>query len=122
MPYVNEWEEKGVYRKYDGAVTSKEILRAVQEVEADARFDDIRYVISDFLDISDYSFECEDIVLLASIDSAAAISNPDINVAVVMDSPGMMEAVKIYTDSLDRPPYPTQTFATLTEARAWVNA
>lgn len=33
MSYENIWEEYGVYRKYNGRVTGKEILQAVQEVE-----------------------------------------------------------------------------------------
>lgn len=122
MAYVNNWEHKGIYRKYDGEITGKDILHAVQEVEADVRFDDIRYVISDFLDISGIRYERKDIVLLASIDRAAAMTNPDIKVAVIINSPEMMDAVKIYTDSLGSPPYPTRTFATLAEARAWVYA
>lgn len=33
MSYENSWEKRGVYRKYDGRVTGKEIIQAVQEVE-----------------------------------------------------------------------------------------
>lgn len=44
MSYENSWEKRGVYRKYDGRVTGKEIIQAVQEVEGDARFDSVRYV------------------------------------------------------------------------------
>ena len=64
-----------MYRKYNDRVTGKEIRRAIEEVEGDARFELVRYVISDFLDVTEQDVTPRDIEIIAAIDHAAALTN-----------------------------------------------
>ncbi len=72
-----------MYRKYRGLVTGKEILKATEEVEGDSRFDQIHYVINDFLEVTEQLISPKEIRITAAIDKAAALYNPDVMVAIV---------------------------------------
>lgn len=120
MSYENIWEKQGVYRKYNGRVTGKEIRQAVEEVEGDARFESVRYVISDFLDVTEQDISPQDIEIIAAIDKAAAITNPDIKVAVVATSQAIQGMASMYCELSDDIPFPCKLFTNLEEAREWV--
>ena len=120
MSYENIWEKHGVYRKCSGRVTGKEILQAVQEVESDNRFDLIRYVINDFLDVTEVDVSFEEIKLIAAIDNAAALTNPNIKVAQVTINSGIEDLAKFYSDRPGNNRYPSKLFLSLDEAREWV--
>ncbi len=122
MPYENVWEQQGVYRKYRGLVTGKEILKAAEEVEGDSRFDHIRYVINDFLAVTEQRISPKEIRIIAAIDKAAALSNPDIMVAIVATEQAIQEMAALYCDLSIDSPYPTRMFTGLDEAREWLKA
>ena len=42
------WENKGVLKRLSGHVSADEFVHSVEAIQADPRFDDIRYVINDF--------------------------------------------------------------------------
>lgn len=86
MPYSNIWEKKGVVKKFQGVVTGGELLQSVIDVEEDPRFDEIHYVLNDFLEMDDLVLSEKEISQIASIDKAAAISNPGILIAIVISS------------------------------------
>lgn len=120
MSYENIWEKHGVYRKYNGRVTGKEMRQAVEEVEGDARFESVRYVISDFLDVTEQDISPRDIEIIAAIDKAAAITNPDIKIAVVATTLAIQNMASMYIDLADDIPFVSKMFTSLDEAREWV--
>jgi hypothetical protein len=94
-------------------------VQSVVVTEGDARFDDLRFVINDFLCITGVSSSLRDVEEVAAIDSIAAITNPRIKVAVVATSPMVIEMAESYIDSpLNQ--YPTKIFQTLADARQWI--
>lgn len=118
MAFQNHWEKRGVYRKYDGAISGREMLLAVREVESDSRFDDLRYIINDFSSVTNPSITEQDIEEITALDYAASFSNPYIRLAIVANSPALQSLAERYIQSSDSP-YPTQTFNALGPARAW---
>ncbi len=118
MAFQNHWEKRGVYRKYDGAISGHDLRLAVREVEGDARFDEIRYVINDFSTVTEQSINKQDIEEIAALDYAAAFSNPYIRLAIVTDDPSIQALAELYVERNDSP-YPAQIFSELDSARAW---
>ena len=119
MGYEIIWEKRGVVKRFLGEVTSQDMLQSVVETEGDARFDDLRFVINDFLDISGVSSSHHVVEEISAIDSIAAITNPRIKVAVVATFPAVIEMAESYINSpLNH--YPTKIFQTLTDARQWI--
>ena len=121
MPYKHTWEPYGIYRKFDGELTGKEFLQAVQEVEGDSRFDSIRYVINDYLDTANIEISTNEVNLIAAIDNAAYISNPNIVIAQVTTNPIMEKIIAIYTQTPVKSPYLSINFSYLEEAREWIH-
>lgn len=120
MTFVIHWETHGVYRKYRGSVDADELLESIQRVEGDARFDALRYVINDCLEVKGIDIPDAKMRLIAAIDSAAALSNPNIRVAVVATDRQIHALTQIYAAM--QHPYPTAVFPDLAAARAWVLA
>ena len=48
MSYEIDWQDKGQITRFTGHVTGAELVRYLEEVAADPRFDDIRFSITDW--------------------------------------------------------------------------
>ena len=118
MPYRNEWEPRGVLKRFTGHITADEILQSVVEIEADPRFDELRYVINDMLDVTGVDAHMSHADEIAAIDGAAARSNANIRVAIVATRADVLALSRRYAES-DLNRYPTRIFSTMAEARAW---
>lgn len=70
------WEPKGIFRRYFGHVTGPEMTEPVIAMQADPRFDGVRYVILDLLDVETFSVTQADLKLIGALDTAAVHSNP----------------------------------------------
>ncbi len=122
MAYEMTWETRGVCRRYYGRVTDVELMESAARVQASPRFDELRYTILDTLEVEEFvvtnpSFIAE----LAATDSAAALTNPHIRVAVVTVKPEMKMLVGAYNaDPLCA--YHVQVFGTSADARKWAAA
>lgn len=121
MGYTVHWEEHGVVKRYFGQVDGHELLAPVVLTEADERFDTLRFVINDFLDAEGVTFTQADVEAIAAQDLGAAVTNPDIKVAVVAVQPDVIDLVRRYIRAAASA-YPTKIFPTMDAARAWVEA
>ncbi len=119
MAYEMVWEARGVYRRYYGRMTDAELMESVVRTHSSPHFDELRYVIIDALEVEEFvvtnpSFISE----IAALDSASALTNPHIKVAVVAVAPEFKAHVAAYNaDPLCH--YHVLTFSTLAEARNW---
>jgi hypothetical protein len=112
----------GLTKRFSGWVSGNDMLLSMQQSEADARFDSLRYVINDFLGIDGVlieQFPPELIDEIAATDMAAFTTNPNIRIAVVAVDPDVLALAQSYIDSELRA-YPTRLFNTLADARAWL--
>ena len=120
MPHQNDWESRGVIQTFWGEVSAQEFVASVGEIAADPRFDDVRYIINDFsqvtgLDTNDGTWESIAIIRIGS-----AHTNPNVRVLVV--SQGAI-GDKLVT-AMARPPLigtqQTVNFSSLEAARKWL--
>lgn len=119
MGYELTWEPRGVIKTFYGEVSGEDLIQSGVECESDSRFDDIRYVINDFLAITRVAIEVPHVEYLAGIDYAAAISNPRILVAVVTTAAQIEALTEHYVATLGGA-YVTKIFPTMDEARKWI--
>lgn len=95
-------------------------MMANASVDGDFRFDNLRFVINDLLNCTDFSVSSPIIDELAAIASAAYQSNPEIKIAFVVTAQELIDLAKHYAESpLNF--YPTRIFSTQEEARQWLN-
>lgn len=121
MGYEIIWEPKGVVRRFSGHIDKDEILRAVARTQGDSRFDDLQFIINDFLDGSGHSVDLSEIEETAAIENAASLINSKIRIAFVAAAPEFIAQANRYS-SLPLIVFPTRIFATRDDARAWLGA
>lgn len=119
MAYINRWETKGVLKIFSGDISGDEVFNATVEIEADPRFDEITYVINDFLQITSVTVVDKDIARLAAIDRAAARTNPNIRIAVVTQTDRIRESAQQYAEMMKGSPYQARVFDSVEQARDW---
>ena len=121
MSYEIIWEPCGVIKRFFGHVTSHDLLQSVLEIEMDARFDELRYCINDFLGITGISSSPQDVEEIAVVDKGASLTNPRIKIAVVTTSPEVISLANEYANS-SLNSYPTRIFSSRDEAGLWFAA
>ena len=115
------WKERGVVKRYLGTVDARDILQSTIDVEKSPRFDNLRYVINDFLGADSIDATGLDVDELAAIDRGAFATNPHVRIAVVTVS----ELVAQLTTQYVRSPvnvYETRLFSVLSDAEQWLGA
>jgi len=119
MSYEVLWEPRGAIKRFWGVVSSDDMIRSVVETEADARFDTLRHVINDFRDVAEIRFGAEEVSEIETMDLGASRTNRGIKIAIVAILPELIELASQYANSALNV-YPTQIFATMEHARAWL--
>ena len=120
MPYRIRWEGHGVYRRFYGAITRTEFREAFEEMCGDVRYDDIRYIISDYLeakpapDITERELRAQ-----AKLERLRFYNRPDTVQAMIVTDPRIMAFARYY-DSLNISPYCLGIFETIQDARHWI--
>ncbi len=112
------WEGKGVYKHFSGYVSFEEYARTQEQILADPRVDQIRYIINDLLDVDGYSVAPDQIEYSAAINRGTSYSNPRIRVAYVTTRPAVRLLIKTASaiSSLKLKDFPT-----LEAARTWTS-
>lgn len=120
MPYHVTWEPpRGVYRRYHGRVTIAERRESFDRICADPRFDDLRYTITESLDVHDYEVDDEATKEIAAMHVGPFHTNPGIVMAAVATDERVVAAVRHFI-ALQFTPQPYRLFATVADARAWI--
>ena len=122
MPYANVWESRGVCTRFSGTVSAGEYVRSAEEICADPRFDDLRFVIKDLLAIDGHSIDREAVEPIAAIRYGARYSNPNIYLIVLTADPRLAPLAEPDSKSFLRGLYETCAFTDEAAARRWLAA
>ncbi len=121
MPYRLNWEAHGVVRHYHGDVTIAERLASFEAICGDARFDSLRWCITDYLAVQHYEVTAEATAEIAAYHRAPHLTNPRVRLAAVAVRPDVVAAIRDFI-ALRLAPQPYEVFATMADARRWVGA
>ncbi len=119
MPYKLTWEPTGVYRQYFGIVSINERRSSFDAICGDHRFDDLRYAITDYLEVQTYEVTKRATAEIAALHIGPVATNPRIVIAAVADRPEIVAAIEDFM-SYGFTAAPYRVFPTLAEARRWV--
>ena len=115
-----QWKPHGVIKRLVGSVSAPQLLSAIIDVQADPRFDGLRYVIADCLDCVDFTFHPKDIHEMAALGKAGAVSNGKIRIAIIATLPAAVAGARQYASS-PLNAFPTRIFDSREEAERWVH-
>lgn len=121
MAHLNKWEDKGLYREFKDNITGMEVLNINLSIQGDPRFDNIKYVINDFTQITDFDFSDIDIKRLAVMDNVAAISNPRLKIALIVTLEPLLKWANSYCKHMKDSPYICEIFDHISDANKWVS-
>jgi hypothetical protein len=119
MPHNLYWEKDGVYWKYYGVVSGKEVVETSTSIYGDQRFDTLKYKLVDFLDAERLDMGEDEIALIAFQHRSVERSNPYIKTAIVMRPVGVDMARKFasyFTESF----WDVRIFHDRDEANKWL--
>src|SRR5277367_5058935 len=122
MPYSNVWESRGVCTRFSGMVSVGEYVRSAEDICADPRFDDLRFVIKDLLAIDGHSIDRAAVEPIAAIRYGARYTNPNIYVILLTADPRLTPLAQPDSKSFLRGLYETCAFADEAAARRWLAA
>ena len=122
MPCEIIWEHKGVLKRLSGHVSAEEFVRSVEAIQADPRFDDIRYVINDFSQVTSHELDADLLQELAAIQYGAQASNPQVRAvyAGLKHDPELAGLLQSILIGAKRSVYRVAVFETLPQARDWL--
>jgi hypothetical protein len=120
VPFEIAWRQpNGLIKRYFNHVTGREVMDANVLAEADARFDNLHYVINDFRGCTSLTASPDEIDETAAIDNAASKSNPNIRIAIVATHPDVLAATNSYT-KLQLNAFVIRIFSSMDDAYAWL--
>ena len=121
MPYSNVWESRGVCTRFSGTVSAAEYVRSAEEICADPRFDDLRFVIKDLLGIDGHSIDPAAVDPIAAIRYGARYTNPNIYLVLLTADPLLVAFAQPEPKSFLRGLCESRAFADETAARRWLS-
>jgi hypothetical protein len=122
MAYRVRWEGHGVYRRFYGTVSPSDLKAACLEIAADPRYENIRYVLSDFLEAQPVpDFTEREAAALLRLELNMFFDSPDIVNAAVASDDKVLACVP-YAASARLAPCPFGVFSSVAEARNWIAA
>ena len=125
MTYKLEWEPRGVYWEYSGAITGKEIIDASTSIYGDSRFDDIRYKLVNFLRIETIDIHEDDVNSIAYQHKAAALSNHRVKTAIIISKSITLSnknayMLELFISNLTASSWEVKAFENLDDANTWL--
>ena len=120
MAYKLIWEEKGVTANFKGTVNDLELSEIVSKFYSHEKFDFIRYLLISFIGVEKFNITSEALEEVGAMDYAAALSNPDIKVAVVSDNDAILDMFSSYVKAAQGSTWSIRYFGSTNEARKWM--
>ena len=119
MPCDITREPRGVWRHFHGRMSDADLLRSIELVHGDPRFDELRYSLNDFLDVSVSDVDADALVQGAARAIGATLSNTRLVMLMIVSDPAIRETVRRFTG----PPlssFRAEFFETREQARDWI--
>jgi hypothetical protein len=123
MPYETIWEQKGVYQRFSGQVTSEDREQANNAVMGNPRFDGLKYWIVDSLAIEEYLLDKRDAVLAAGFDLGAEYINNTVLMVFIATNTDHRDNIQLYMKFLKDLgcAWETRLFDDVGPARQWIS-
>ena len=122
MAWSNVWEPRGVCTQFSGFVTADEYVRSAEDICADPRFDELRFVIKDLLAIAGHSVDPAACDPIAAIRYGARFTNPNVYLVLLTTDERLVPFAHPKTDSFLHGLYESHAFASDAAARRWLAA
>ncbi len=119
MAHLLTWEPKRVYARFFSECAVDDVMKAFEKISGDARSDDIRGAIFDYLDVERQNMTESEIEMVAAFDIGLAYSLPLLRIASVTADEHMLELLRHFVAVVEMPGR-HGVFSTVSVARDWL--
>lgn len=122
MPYDMEWGSDRVVVRFSGNLTTAEFVEGARVIGADARFDELRFIVNDLRQARVDAVEVEQ-ALEGLVESAAGglVCNPGIRVAVISLQPRIAQLAQEFLCVMDSAGPVVAVFEEEAQALDWLH-
>jgi len=114
------WENGGLLKRMSGALSEEEFLRSSEQVLADPRFEDIRFVINDFLQVTGSGFSRGMLPYLAAIQYGSKATQSCCRVVFVSCDETVVALIKDVLVTRDLDHFEVGIASSVEAARDWL--
>ena len=122
MANSTQWEEQGLQRQFTGIISGDEILRSNLSLQGNEKFDQLRFIVNDFTDVTTFELTDRDIAAIASIDNVASKTNANIRIAIIVKMESLREWANLYIEKMQGSTYKCKIFDDVESASLWAKA
>ncbi|MBK1859159.1 hypothetical protein [Cerasicoccus arenae] len=121
MPFEIIWEPQGVIQRHWGVLHPQELDEFNSQFYGDSRSDNCKFMLTDFLEVTDHTFDQIDISVAAGYDIGASKSIKNFKIAFVVREPKVREGCELYRKILAscNTTWEVRLFEDMGEARRW---
>ena len=119
MAYQLTWEKGGVHKRFWGDLSGMELADSVEEVAAHPEFDQLRFILNDFLNVDSHVMDSASLERILVSRVGSRYTNPRIRVMLVTADPVLFALADVTKPGSFPATNETKGFATTAEARAW---
>ena len=120
MPHELIWEPDGVHKRFWGTLSGGELALSVEAVAAHPDFDQLRFILNDFLDVDHHEIDAASLERILVSRLGSRLTNPRIRVMLVTTNTALFALSDVSQPGSFPATNETKGFATLLEARAWL--
>jgi len=119
--FENVWEENGVLIRFQGVVSTKDIIASNEALYKDIRFDTLmQYQIADFIGCKEIELVADEVREIARRDAEMSKRKPGVLVAIVTDMQLIYGFSRMYQMCTDHSTWETGIFENMETARKWI--
>lgn len=122
MAYQITWEPEGVLTNYSGFLSAREMAESATKLQADPRFDEMRYVINDLSRVSGHDLTEDSILQIAVLNYGAHASNPNCRIAYATADERLTKIIRATLMMPSMKSYEVEVKPTASEARDWLSS
>lgn len=120
MNYDIKWKDKGVYVIMFNEVNEQFIEYVNGLIIGNEKFEEIKYQVWDFTDVSTYYIDEEKGREIGALDKAASVWNREMKVAVVTENESLIAYTKEYINEIANTSWQCKLYSNIESAWSWV--
>ena len=90
------WKDNKLLWELSGVISAEEIHQINLDHQGDPRWDELRYLITDFKNVISIDLPEEELIVVQAIEKAEAISNPYLKIAIIANSNETIKLADFY--------------------------
>ena len=122
MPHTYTWETNGLLRKFTGEISPEDILQSNFELHIHPKFEEIKYIINDFTEVTDLIVDVSHTKIYASTDDIISDTKGKFNIAIVVTKDAHFDLANNYRNEMKNRSFKCEIFQTIEDARKWVTS